>query len=195
LKYLNKCQRKKDKEYSFSFPRDRADQFLTVFFQRSRKLAEFPLDEEAAEQLRNSHFYEILLGISNDKIDLGSYATFSEGIVNELIVKVRKKLKATKTSPRVLSNRVQAIQKFIEDITKISHILIDIVLSIYKEHDQDLLTEKKVPVILNFLRELWLRLEQGIRFGGECWEIQVHKVLKADNHFGFRLAAKREARY
>ncbi|PLW20982.1 hypothetical protein PCANC_09505 [Puccinia coronata f. sp. avenae] len=195
LRYLNKCQRKKDKKYGFSISRDQAAPFLTDFSRRYKKLHEFSFDVEAVEQVRNSHFYDILLGISNRRIDLGRYQTFSREIVGKLIRRVRKHLQAANISFIVLSKRVKLIKKFIADVTKISHILIVIVLSLYKEHEQDVLTERQVQEILDFLRDLWFRLERQSAFEGENWAMRVHKTLKADGRFGLKLAGKKEARY
>lgn len=126
--------------------------------------------------------------------------------MQDLVVKIQTKLLGVRNiPPSQVSKEIETIKEFLADTTKISLLLIVIVRSIFREHEQDVLTEREVQEILDFLRDMWFRLEEDQEGGGgggskgkmsASWKRQVHKALNAKHsRRGYKFAGQREARY
>ncbi|PLW16398.1 hypothetical protein PCANC_17087 [Puccinia coronata f. sp. avenae] len=195
LQFFKECKRGGDKdEKSFFFiKRNHAVQFLKAYKKKLRNSG-FTLPPHITPEQRNFHHYNILRKISDDKINLGSYPLFSEEIVQAMMRRVRRSYQpAGKPPMRDAANRIWQIRSLITNVTKVTHLLMISVLSLFKEHKEGelTLTEDAIKEKLKFIQGLWVRLEEGkFQNKGDGWEKIVYNLLNAQTET--RMMVKRE---
>jgi hypothetical protein len=171
---LHYPQRRVDPEGFFFIERRNAVAFMKNF--RGMGLnSKFnkPLDFDFS--YRSARYYAILLRISDNKINLKRYSKFSHEIVEAWMERVERKYQLSRQPQG--TEKINDFKKFIQDITKVTHLLLVIVLSFFKEHEHKFLTVNEVNNHLNFIKQLWVRLEEGKLEVREAWEKQVQAIL------------------
>jgi hypothetical protein len=194
LENLKECKGGSDEESFFFVKKDQAAAFLSNYV-AMKKGSEFVIPSDINISARRCQHYKILLEISDNKINLEAYSFFSDGIVNAMMERVSKNFQ-NNVSPDTTKRKT--IKEVIVNITKISHLLTVIVLSFHKEHKHDILTVNEVEKTLNFFKDLWVKLDDGIfDTKEESWQRKVHDILnfKAKNPKSKDWASKIEARY
>jgi hypothetical protein len=94
---------------------------------------------------------------------------------------------------RDAANRIWQIRSLITNVTKVTHLLMISVLSLFKEHKEGelTLTEDAIKEKLKFIQGLWVRLEEGkFQNKGDGWEKIVYNLLNAQKET--RMMVKRE---
>jgi hypothetical protein len=115
--------------------------------------------------------------------------------VDGMIERVEKQLHVNNIPLSEMSNQIQSIKEFMEDVTKITHLLMIIVLSLYRMHKQDVLTVNGVEETLQFLKKIWFWLEESEFEDKRSWQMQVHKLLKGSKKLSYGWAVQLENRY
>jgi hypothetical protein len=182
LKLLQKCNPGAEAYAGSSFfiPRNQANQILGNV-KGLRVDPGFMVPQGKSSDQRYYRYHHILLRISDKKIDLGSNKIFSEEIVSAMMERVQKNSRGDATRPRGRGSefKMENVQSTIEDVTKVTHLMIILVLSLYKQHGQETLQVDAINKHLKFIKELWFRLEEDRFVPGEnVWEQNIHDMLK-----------------
>ncbi|KAA1082915.1 hypothetical protein PGT21_020247 [Puccinia graminis f. sp. tritici] len=113
--------------------------------------------------LRPKILCEIVLKISNEKLDLDKYSTFSNGLMRNLRLSIesRNNMNRLKKERSVSGSKISSITNFVSNITKISTFLIIVRLSLLKEHKEGKLNNKIVEGILSFMKKFWDELMEN----------------------------------
>jgi hypothetical protein len=176
LALLKKCQRTKTKESFFYVPKARAAPFMKKFTAESRLEGSYKLPTGSPD-VRYVRYYEILLQISNNRIGLGEHSPFSIKIMKAMRERFPKKFEIAHGWSGD-AQQWKSVEEFVEEVTKVTHLMMLMTLSLFKEHEHQFLTVHEVDNQLNFIKELWFRLEEGQFVEGRTtWESKVSDVL------------------
>jgi hypothetical protein len=122
---------------------------------------------EYSADVRNAQYYKILLEISDSKINLGKYPIFFE-------LKEAMATKIESTHQGIEEEKKKSLIELIDNVTKVTQLLMISVLSFYGKHEQEFKNEVKDH--LSFIKQLWFRLERGEVQA--AWEQKAHDYLK-----------------
>jgi hypothetical protein len=129
-------------------------------------------------QARVLQYHNIILSISDIKeVNTESNQLFSNQIMKVMHKKVEENFKENKGSSSKEA-KLTTTKEMIRDVTKISQMLIVVVRTIFKDHKNQVITSEGVQQDLEFLKNLWLKLDKGGLNQGELWERRTHKLLK-----------------
>ncbi|KNZ56236.1 hypothetical protein VP01_245g5 [Puccinia sorghi] len=190
LRHLNRCKGESDVESFFFIQRDRASKFMYHFLSRKR-LFEFNFPPNIPKGRRLGMLFETLVRLSDKKINLDSNHYFE----NQIIGGMRERLAANfENTQNPSSPNIKTIMRFVQDVTKVTQLLIVAHLSLFKEHEQQVLTSEEVEKHLEFLKNLWFQIDEGTpQMQKRDWAMKAHKVFRFQdqaNHFCFMVTRK-----
>jgi hypothetical protein len=177
LQFLKGCKGDRDTEGVFFIQRDQALDFMRLY-SGERLDPKFSIPDQVSYDFRLNQSYEILLQISDKKINLESNEKFSKGIMAAMKKKIGENSFVAKSATE---KRQAKVENFVKHFTKVTHLLMIVVLSIYREHEQEFLTVNEVEEHMNSIKDLWFRLEEGKvkpKEDGNDWGEQVHDILR-----------------
>jgi hypothetical protein len=178
FKFLKNCKGEAETGSSFFITKDQAIKFQTTFLSRREDFEFHHIASTINQQSLQTQLYSTLLRISDDKINLGRYPIFTNEILAAMKQKLESKLNSMKNPPPEHQPSIKTLMKFVEDVTKVTHLQIVAYMTLFKEHEEEYLTESQVEQTLTFLKALWLHLCDFGQFKQEkAWAVQVHKLL------------------
>ncbi|PLW08547.1 hypothetical protein PCASD_26470 [Puccinia coronata f. sp. avenae] len=163
----------KVKKPFFFIDREHAVSFVSNF--KGKKVtSSFNQELAGSPETRNARYYEILARISKERIHLEKYEFYSKDIVDAMMKKVDKNFQ---NEPE-FTGETTRVKDLIENVTKATHLLIVVVLSLFNGHKGDFLKIDEVKQHMNFIKGLWFRLEEGkFEKPPESWEKKVNAIL------------------
>jgi hypothetical protein len=179
--FLKECKMKQDTKPYFYIEKDEAAYFMRKFTEKRLMDTTFAIKSDRAHQYRNARYNEILVRISDSRIGLGTRSLF---FVDEIMGPMKQhvgdnyRLVYGKL-PSKTPAKVTSAEKYVEEITKVTHLMMVIVRSLYHLHEKNYLTVNEVNGDLNFIKQTWFRIEEGI-FDPEdaVWQRKAHLILK-----------------
>jgi hypothetical protein len=125
---------------------------------------------------------EIVLNLSDQKLNLEGYSIFSNGLMKDFISKIEKRLVKTKSFNSI--RKMESISNFISNITKMSTFLIVVRLSLFKEHTEDVLRKEVVENILAFIKKFLEELEDddGKILNKPEWAKRLQSILHLEKN-------------
>ncbi|KAI7943893.1 hypothetical protein MJO28_011421 [Puccinia striiformis f. sp. tritici] len=159
FQFLNGYKDEPDLEHPFFLERDqKTSKFLSKFFVDSRR--DLKVLEVIKPDCRQRQLFKTCLKISNSKINLDGYSAFKV-----LIGGMKDRLEANYKNRGDLATRIniKTALKYVMNVTKVTHLLIIIYLSLFKEHESEILKVQQVENTLMSLTQMWWDLEEGIK--------------------------------
>ncbi|POW00372.1 hypothetical protein PSTT_13189, partial [Puccinia striiformis] len=198
LSFLNKLKRSKrlgnktkleqeklgytvDTQKDFWIKREYAVPFFKAY-RRKRLEFRYPPVERISVRERISGIYKTILDIVDQKIELEKYTVFSEGIINQLTLKLQARLTEIQQSQLTeVRTRYQVMARIdiVKKITKCAVFLNLAYLTFFKEHENGKTTVQEIQIFLTFIRDLWEHIEKGENDtrSNNNFEEKLHKVL------------------
>jgi hypothetical protein len=135
--------------------------------------------------LRLKMICEIVLKLSDQKLNLEGYSLFSNGLMKDFISKIESRRienKLNKTNSFHSIRKMESVSNFIRNITKMSTFLIIVRLSLFKEHPEDVLKKELVESICAFIKKFWEELEEddGKMLSKPEWAERLPSVLRLE---------------
>ncbi|KAA1128945.1 hypothetical protein PGTUg99_008922 [Puccinia graminis f. sp. tritici] len=161
FRLLNSCKTIPQQGPLFWIPRENVHKFL----KRYRKLR-LQSPGRSVHRERKRVLGKLIAELCDEKLDIEKYPIFSDEIIKSLRDRLALRLKINQTSNETRQNdnrllrKVQTIIQYITNVTKISVFLIITHLSLFKEHQNEILSREEVNKILCFMRDLWKDMEQ-----------------------------------
>jgi hypothetical protein len=122
------------------------------------------------------------LKILDDKINLGGSEFFSKEIVEVMNRKFESSfiISAINCQPSVSRITLKNTKVMVEEVTKITQLLMVVVHTLFKEHKKDVSNVNDIEKDLKFIRVLWIKIESGIfkSKSEQNWEDNIHNILK-----------------
>ncbi|KAA1091691.1 hypothetical protein PGTUg99_004694 [Puccinia graminis f. sp. tritici] len=177
--------------------------------------SEFDKNYDQDPGIRQAVLFDIVLSLSDTKLKLEDNRIFSQGIVDyftETLEPKRKKLSilrsnselSFRTAESKRPSRVKGIAQrltrsiidYVKNTTKIATFLVIIQLSLFGEHEQDVLTTAVVDEILNFFRKMWIDTEnfQEELIGKYGWAKKNAAILSLQNPEELNISSRYKAR-
>ncbi|POV94372.1 hypothetical protein PSHT_16258, partial [Puccinia striiformis] len=156
FQFLNGYKDEPDLENPFFLERDqKTSKFLSKFFVNSRR--DLKVLEVIKPDCRQRQLFKTCLKISNSKINLDGYSSFQGGM--------NDRLEANYKNRGDLATRIKTktALKYVMNVTKVTHLLIIIYLSLFKEHESEVLKVHQVENTLMSLTQMWWDLEEEIK--------------------------------
>jgi hypothetical protein len=197
LRFLNTCKVEKNMDGNFFIPKNQAAMFLSQYSFYAHSNSDFFLPRGRKKRIKTSIYYGILLRISEKEIDLGSDEIYSKGIMERMCQKLVKNF-ITRNIPLSETNKLQTTTEFIEDVTKITQLLLVVAHSLFRDDEQDPLRRSDFEQDVKFLKTLWFDLEAGKFEKKEgSWEMEIHRILnlQTDDNTSCKWVGKREDRH
>ncbi|KAH9463296.1 hypothetical protein Pst134EA_015379 [Puccinia striiformis f. sp. tritici] len=169
-----------DTQKDFWIKREYAVPFFKAY-RRKRLEFRYPPVERISVRERISGIYKTILDIVDQKIDLEKYTVFSEGIINQLTLKLQARLTKIQQSQLTVRTRYQVMARIdiVKKITKCAVFLNLAYLTFFKEHENGKTTVQEIQIFLTFIRDLWEGIEKGENniHNNNNFEEKLHKVL------------------
>ncbi|KNZ45379.1 hypothetical protein VP01_818g4 [Puccinia sorghi] len=195
LTYLNQCKGASDVESFFFIQKDRTDEFLTEFASRKRQWEFINFPSEICSRVRQEMLFKTLLRISDKKINLEGFAFFKDKIIGGMRGRLETNFKTTQNPS---SPKIETIMRFVQAVTKVTQLLIVVHLSLFKEHEQEVLTVEEVEKNLKFFQELWFQIDDGTpEIQKIDWAKKAHKIFRFQNpqHHFLSIVFKKDRMY
>ncbi|KAI7943904.1 hypothetical protein MJO28_011432 [Puccinia striiformis f. sp. tritici] len=171
FQFLNSCRVDPDLKQPFFLERDQTGSFLGQLMGRGRR--ELRISDVKSQNWRKQRLLETCLSISDNKINLNGYSIFSKELLGGMME--RLKVNEEKHEELVVKIQVDTVLEFVENVTKVAHLLTIDYLSVFKEHESEILRVDQVEHTLEFLTKLWLDIEEG-KIQSE-WAKKLTKIL------------------
>ncbi|KNE96689.1 hypothetical protein PSTG_10092 [Puccinia striiformis f. sp. tritici PST-78] len=171
FQFLNSCRVDPDLKQPFFLERDQTGSFLGQLMGRGRR--ELRISDVKSQNWRKQPLLETCLSISDNKINLNGYSIFSKELLGGMME--RLKVNEEKHEELVVKIQVDTVLEFVENVTKVAHLLTIVYLSVFKEHESEILRVDQVEHTLEFLTKLWLDIEEG-KIQSE-WAKKLTKIL------------------
>ncbi|KAH9440379.1 hypothetical protein Pst134EB_030997 [Puccinia striiformis f. sp. tritici] len=126
-------------------------------FNKSRDL--FHVKDGSKTDHRGQKLRDIVQCLSNEKLALDEYRTFSEGIMGPLKSRLVSRKEELKDKRLLPAKSIELILQGVSSLTKVATFLIIFRLSLFKEHDGPVLQKEVVEDILVFMSEFWGKIE------------------------------------
>jgi hypothetical protein len=180
LQFLNECRGEKKLESFFTIEEDQIKDFFKEFHS-AKQCNKFNLPPRFTAAAMKTQFYEILLRISDRNIDLEGYPIFKE-IMEEMKGIIQSNSHIAGLDPNM--KKIGTTEEIVRDVTKLTHLLAVIYMTMFKKNKEKVLTEEEVQEILSVLKSLWLNLA-GDEFESEnddksLWKKNTHRMLTFD---------------
>jgi hypothetical protein len=180
LRLFNRCKGEKNLDSFFFIQKGQIFNFLDNYNAVGHADKETSIASNISSRLqaRRQKYYEILLKISDEKVNLGSYQFFTEHILQVMSQKIDQNFRAIH-GPLASKEILDSTKTMVAEITKVTQLLLVIIRTFFKGHPQEVLTAEDVQKDLECIQRLWFRLEQGsVKQIEKSWETRLHQVLK-----------------
>jgi hypothetical protein len=178
LRFLHESKSDKAMEGFFFIEKTKANSFMKRY-RDLRRYSAFTIPPEIKSDYKNIQSYEILRQISDKTFDLDSNIFFSQEIMRPMKERIQENYRVAKNkTPSDDTKKTKNMEELVERVTKVTHLLMIAVLSLYKEHKKNFVAEDEVVKQLNFIKQLWFRLEEGTFEEENGWKREHHKILK-----------------
>ncbi|WAQ87683.1 hypothetical protein PtA15_8A589 [Puccinia triticina] len=145
----------------FWLPKQYERVFVDRFKEISSSKLRYPGDKVLLHSHRNSQILNTILKLTDEKLDLEGYPVFSSYIVEYIAQKLKQNLNKARTKSWGRTGRLQPRIENIKKLTKCATFMHIVLLSLFNEHQNGILTKGYIEDFLIYLGHVWRDFESG----------------------------------